>query len=50
MWIDVMTQRDCILKLKISAKVFFDVPVLENVDLDIYAGEVHCLVGRKWRR
>ncbi|EJS87519.1 hypothetical protein AAUPMB_13650, partial [Pasteurella multocida subsp. multocida str. Anand1_buffalo] len=45
MWIDVMTQRDCILKLKNIGKSFFDVPVLKNVDLDIYAGEVHCLVG-----
>ncbi|MEB3475642.1 sugar ABC transporter ATP-binding protein [Pasteurella multocida] len=40
-----MTQRDCILKLKNIGKSFFDVLVLKNVDLDIYAGEVHCLVG-----
>ncbi len=34
-----------ILKLKQIGKSFSGIPVLTNVDLDLYPGEVHCLMG-----
>ncbi|SUC10988.1 ABC-type sugar transporter ATP-binding protein [Pasteurella canis] len=40
-----MERKNCILKLKNIDKSFFGVPILKDIDMDIYAGEVHCLVG-----
>lgn len=34
-----------ILQLHNISKSFFGVEILKNIDLDIYAGEVHCLIG-----
>ncbi|MDO5054267.1 MAG: sugar ABC transporter ATP-binding protein [Pasteurella oralis] len=40
-----MKHKNCILKLRDIDKSFFGVPILKKIDMDIYAGEVHCLVG-----
>ena len=40
-----MNDRSPILKLKNIGKSFSGIPVLNNVDLDLYPGEVHCLMG-----
>ncbi len=40
-----MKNNECVLSMRDITKKFNDVPVLKNVDLEIFAGEVHGLVG-----
>jgi ABC-type sugar transport system ATPase subunit len=40
-----VTQSAPVLQLQDISKAFSGVPVLRNVSLDLYPGEVHCLVG-----
>lgn len=40
-----MSSESPILSLRSIGKSFYGVTVLESIDLDIYPGEVHCLIG-----
>ena len=40
-----MPNNHCILSMRRISKRYGDMYALSNVDFDLYAGEVHCLVG-----
>jgi ABC-type sugar transport system ATPase subunit len=41
----MLTEREPILKLENICKGFSGVPVLQDISVDVYPGEVHCLMG-----
>jgi len=40
-----MAEQDCLLKIKGISLAFSGTPILKSVDLSLYQGEIHALVG-----